>query len=185
MAAAWFPCRRHAEMVKHVYYITSLPNECRLLVSSSDSAASVRSSHQSLNDSTSAPWKQGSALTAQGLRRDVTANDHNATSHRNSTNQNAVNARTGEPQPITQQMTSQRTNQNTARTSTRLVCLYDFNAQAHDDLTVTRGEWLYADLNDQDDADWLWVFSPSQSMAGYIPRTYAKPPDFNFMQNVR
>ena len=59
--------------------------------------------------------------------------------------------------------------------STRLICLYDYSATAPDDLTVSRGQWLYADAT-QDDPDWLWVYSPSQSKAGYIPRTYAKPP---------
>ncbi len=60
--------------------------------------------------------------------------------------------------------------------TTRLVCLYNFNAQAPDDLTVSRGDWLYADLDDQADPDWLWAYAPMSSKCGYVPKAYARPP---------
>ena len=58
--------------------------------------------------------------------------------------------------------------------SVRLVVLYNFQAQAPDDLSVTRDETLLADVTKQDNQDWVWVTSPTQGRSGYIPRTYAK-----------
>lgn len=49
-------------------------------------------------------------------------------------------------------------------------------AQAPDDLTVKRGDWVYADLNNQTVDGWLWTYAPKSRKYGFIPRAYAKPP---------
>ena len=51
-----------------------------------------------------------------------------------------------------------------------------FQAQAPDDLTVKRGDWVYADLNNQTVDGWLWTYAPKTRKYGFIPRAYAKPP---------
>lgn len=51
-----------------------------------------------------------------------------------------------------------------------------FQAQAPDDLSVRRGEWIYADLNNQSIGGWLWVFAPKTRKYGFIPKAYARPP---------
>nr|CAG4640958.1 EOG090X083C [Eulimnadia texana] len=59
---------------------------------------------------------------------------------------------------------------------TELVMLYDYKAQAPDDLTVRRGDWVYADLNNQTVDGWLWAFAPKSRKYGFIPKAYARPP---------
>ena len=63
-------------------------------------------------------------------------------------------------------------------TKTRLVVLYDYCARAPDDLTVCRGDWVYADLDSrvQTDPDWLWAFLPGPDKWGYMPRNFARRP---------
>ncbi|XP_050692256.1 SH3 domain-containing protein Dlish-like isoform X2 [Eriocheir sinensis] len=57
-----------------------------------------------------------------------------------------------------------------------LVMLYDYKAQAPDDLSVRRGDWIYADLNNQTVDGWLWAYAPKTRKYGFIPRAYARPP---------
>ncbi|BES93222.1 Variant SH3 domain [Nesidiocoris tenuis] len=59
---------------------------------------------------------------------------------------------------------------------TELVMLYDYKAQAPDDLSVRRGDWIYADLNNQTVEGWLWVYAPKTRKYGFIPKAYARPP---------
>lgn len=59
---------------------------------------------------------------------------------------------------------------------TELVMLYDYKAQAPDDLTVRRGDWIYADLNNQTVDGWLWAYAPKTRKYGFIPKAYARPP---------
>nr|CAG4641790.1 EOG090X083C [Eurycercus lamellatus] len=59
---------------------------------------------------------------------------------------------------------------------TELVMLYDYKAQAPDDLSVRRGDWVYADLNNQTVDGWLWAFAPKSRKYGFIPKAYARPP---------
>ena len=49
-------------------------------------------------------------------------------------------------------------------------------AQAPDDLSVRRGDWVYADLSNQTVDGWLWSYSPKNKKYGFIPRAYARPP---------
>lgn len=59
---------------------------------------------------------------------------------------------------------------------TELVMLYDYKAQAPDDLSVKRGEWVYADLLHQTVEGWLWAHAPKTRRYGFIPKAYARPP---------
>jgi len=57
-----------------------------------------------------------------------------------------------------------------------LVMLYDYKAQVDDDLSVRRGDWVYADLSNQTVEGWLWAYAPKQRKSGFIPKAYARPP---------
>lgn len=59
---------------------------------------------------------------------------------------------------------------------TELVMLYDYKAQAPDDLSVRRGDWIYADLANQTVDGWLWAYAPKTRKYGFIPKAYARPP---------
>lgn len=59
---------------------------------------------------------------------------------------------------------------------TELVMLYDYKAQAPDDLNVRRGDWIYADLTNQTIEGWLWAYAPKLRKYGFIPKAYARPP---------
>ncbi|XP_063368954.1 SH3 domain-containing protein Dlish [Cydia amplana] len=59
---------------------------------------------------------------------------------------------------------------------TELVMLYDYKAQAPDDLSVKRGEWVYADLTQQTVEGWLWAHAPKARRSGFIPTAYARAP---------
>lgn len=59
---------------------------------------------------------------------------------------------------------------------TELVMLYDYKAQAPDDLSVRRGDWIYADLSNQTVDGWLWAYAPKTRKYGFIPKAYARPP---------
>lgn len=48
--------------------------------------------------------------------------------------------------------------------------------QAPDDLSVKRGEWIYADLDNQMVEGWLWTYAPKTRKYGFIPKAYAHPP---------
>lgn len=62
---------------------------------------------------------------------------------------------------------------------TELVMLYDYKAQAPDDLSVRRGELIYADLNAQTVDGWIWAFAPKAQKKcgkyGFIPKAYTQP----------
>ncbi|KAI1294992.1 hypothetical protein HDE_06029 [Halotydeus destructor] len=59
---------------------------------------------------------------------------------------------------------------------TELVMLYDYKAQAPDDLSVRRGDWVYVDLGNQTVDGWLWAYAPKLRKWGFIPKAYARPP---------
>jgi len=65
---------------------------------------------------------------------------------------------------------------NAQQYGTELVMLYDYKAQAPDDLSVRRGDWVYADLLHQTVEGWLWALAPKQRKYGFIPKAYARPP---------
>lgn len=57
-----------------------------------------------------------------------------------------------------------------------LVMLFDYKAQVPDDLTIRRGEWIYADLTNQTVEGWLWAYSPKQRRYGFVPKAWASTP---------
>ena len=63
---------------------------------------------------------------------------------------------------------------------TKLVCLYNYVAQSEKDLSVTRGDWLFADIDNQMNTSWLWVYSQKSNKSGYVPRSYVKTPNFGY-----
>ncbi|XKL62925.1 hypothetical protein PGB90_002758 [Kerria lacca] len=67
-------------------------------------------------------------------------------------------------------------NVNEEMRGTEFVMLYDYKAQASDDLSVRRGDWIYADLNNQTTDGWLWAYAPKTRKYGFIPKAYARPP---------
>ena len=56
----------------------------------------------------------------------------------------------------------------------KLQCQFDYTARVPDDLSVMKGEVLYADLKDQPAHDWLWAYSMVAKRFGYIPRSFAQ-----------
>lgn len=69
----------------------------------------------------------------------------------------------------------QQQQQSQQQHGTELIILYDFKAQAPDDLSVKRGDWIYADMNNQTVDGWLWCYSPKTRKYGFIPKAYARP----------
>lgn len=53
---------------------------------------------------------------------------------------------------------------------------YYKQAQVGDDLSVRRGDWVYADLTCQPVEGWLWAYAPKQRKYGFVPSAYARPP---------
>lgn len=78
---------------------------------------------------------------------------------------------TTNPTPITSSV-----NEELRYHGTELVMLYDYKAQATGDLSVRRGDWIYADLNNQTIDGWLWAYAPKTRKYGFIPKAYARPP---------
>lgn len=78
-----------------------------------------------------------------------------------------------QPQPVQPDVGSQ---DDLRYHGTELVMLYDYKAQAPDDLSARRGEIIYADLNNQTVEGWLWAYAPKASKKcgkyGFIPKSY-------------
>jgi hypothetical protein len=67
-----------------------------------------------------------------------------------------------------------------SRYGTELVMLYDYKAQAPDDLSVRRGELVYADLSAQTVDGWIWAWKAQKKCGGkaaygFIPKAYTQP----------
>ncbi|XP_038049276.1 SH3 domain-containing protein Dlish-like [Patiria miniata] len=59
---------------------------------------------------------------------------------------------------------------------TELMSLYDYQGRIADDLTVVRGDLLYADMTNQTHDEWIWAYCPRTQTCGFIPKGYARPP---------
>ena len=57
-----------------------------------------------------------------------------------------------------------------------MVILFDYEAQTSDELNVVRGDFILADLRNQEVDGWLWVYAPEKGKFGFIPKSYARPP---------
>lgn len=82
----------------------------------------------------------------------------------------------GVPQPLASHGSVGSQQPDFRYSGTELVMLYDYKAQAPDDLSVRRGDWVYADLNNQTVDGWLWAYAPKTRKYGFIPKAYARPP---------
>ena len=51
-----------------------------------------------------------------------------------------------------------------------LVVLRDFTAESADDVCVSTGDHVFADLANQIERAWLWIYAPTSGNYGYIPR---------------
>nr|CAD7393730.1 unnamed protein product [Timema cristinae] len=91
----------------------------------------------------------------------------------NSNNQNVNN---NFPSSTNAHLLTSPSNDDLRYHGTELVMLYDYKAQAPDDLSVRRGDWIYADLNNQTVDGWLWAYAPKTRKYGFIPKAYARPP---------
>ncbi|XP_065222110.1 SH3 domain-containing protein Dlish-like [Planococcus citri] len=88
--------------------------------------------------------------------------------------QNSLNPAVQSCNPNAHQTTN--VNEEMPYHGTELVMLYDYKAQAPDDLSVRRGDWIYADFNTQNLDGWLWAYAPKTRKCGFIPKAYARPP---------
>ncbi|XP_064627858.1 SH3 domain-containing protein Dlish-like [Lineus longissimus] len=58
----------------------------------------------------------------------------------------------------------------------KMLILFDYEARQTDDISVTQGQYVYADMDNQRFFDWILVYSPVSQKDGFIPRDFAKPP---------
>lgn len=92
-----------------------------------------------------------------------------------------INSQQCQLQPISQEPAQMLSNahDDSRYHGTELVMLYDYKAQAPDDLSVRRGELIYADLNNQTVSGWIWAFAPKAQKKcgkyGFIPKAYTQP----------
>ncbi|XP_048577723.1 SH3 domain-containing protein Dlish-like [Nematostella vectensis] len=57
-----------------------------------------------------------------------------------------------------------------------LVCTDTYTAQQDNELTVFKGDWVYADMQQRDARGWIWAYSPASHKQGYVPRACLRPP---------
>nr|CAD7574290.1 unnamed protein product [Timema californicum] len=102
--------------------------------------------------------------------------DHAATDVGHLNNSNNQNVNNNFPSSTNAHLLTSPSNDDLRYHGTELVMLYDYKAQAPDDLSVRRGDWIYADLNNQTVDGWLWAYAPKTRKYGFIPKAYARPP---------
>ncbi|EDO30059.1 predicted protein [Nematostella vectensis] len=51
-----------------------------------------------------------------------------------------------------------------------------YTAQQDNELTVFKGDWVYADMQQRDARGWIWAYSPASHKQGYVPRACLRPP---------
>ena len=57
-----------------------------------------------------------------------------------------------------------------------LICTDTYVANRIDELSIYKGDWIYADMKHKDSRGWVWAYSPSNKMQGYVPKTFLRPP---------
>lgn len=57
-----------------------------------------------------------------------------------------------------------------------LVCIDTYVGRRVDELTVNKGDWIYADIKHKDSRGWIWAYSPSNKAQGLVPRSCVRPP---------
>ncbi|XP_035825615.1 SH3 domain-containing protein Dlish [Aplysia californica] len=67
-----------------------------------------------------------------------------------------------------------------------LITLRNFTAQSADDISVAGGDHVFADLANQIEKDWIWVYAPATGNYGYIPKDNVKwPTDYPKFDDVK
>lgn len=60
---------------------------------------------------------------------------------------------------------------------TELVVVRDFSGETRDDLTVTKGDWVYSKQRlEWAPGGWLWVYCPRSRRSGFVPAAFVKTP---------
>jgi hypothetical protein len=57
----------------------------------------------------------------------------------------------------------------------KMLVLLDYEARQADDISVTQGQYVFADIDNQRFIDWIWVYTPVSQKEGFIPRGFSKP----------
>ena len=57
-----------------------------------------------------------------------------------------------------------------------LVCTDTFTSQKAEELTVYKGDWIYADMKHKDGHGYIWAYSPSTKKQGFVPKACLRPP---------
>ena len=57
-----------------------------------------------------------------------------------------------------------------------LVCTDTFLGQKVEELTVYKGDWIYADMKHKDGHGYIWAYSPSTKRQGFVPKACLRPP---------
>lgn len=57
-----------------------------------------------------------------------------------------------------------------------LVCIDNSLAKRDDELTIYKGDWIYADMKYKNNRGWIWAYSPSSKSQGYVPKSCLRPP---------
>ena len=57
-----------------------------------------------------------------------------------------------------------------------LVCIDTYVGRKVDELTVNKGDWIYADMKLKDGRGWIWAYSPANKSQGFVPRSCVRPP---------
>lgn len=57
-----------------------------------------------------------------------------------------------------------------------LVCIDSSLARRDDELTIYKGDWIYADMKHKNSKGWIWAYSPSTKCQGYVPKSCLRPP---------
>lgn len=57
-----------------------------------------------------------------------------------------------------------------------LVCTDTFVSQKSEELTVYKGDWIYADMKHKDGRGYIWAYSPSAKHQGFVPKACLRPP---------
>jgi hypothetical protein len=57
-----------------------------------------------------------------------------------------------------------------------LVCIDTYVGRKTDELTVHKGDWVYADMKYRDGRGWIWAYSPATKKQGFFPKSCLRPP---------
>lgn len=57
-----------------------------------------------------------------------------------------------------------------------LVCTDTHIGREVDELTVYKGDWIYADMKCRNGRGWVWAYSPASKNQGFVPKSCLRPP---------